>query len=241
MAQSEIVIPARFCGPPDCGNGGYSAGAVASLLDADTVTVKLLAPMPLDLPLQVQSFADKVSLHNDETKVIEAWASELELQVPHLQAVDKIDSVRQRCQGFRNHPFPGCFVCGPDRQQDGLAVYPGPLTDSEGQALVAARWQAQDEFYDAENQLDKKIIWAALDCPTSFAALEITENQALVPMVLGLFTVRILKPIYRHDAVFVQAWAGAKEGRKVKGYSALVSTSGECFAYSEALWISIKK
>ena len=32
---SELIVPQRFCGPPDSGNGGWTAGALAALDEAD--------------------------------------------------------------------------------------------------------------------------------------------------------------------------------------------------------------
>ena len=55
---SDVLVPARFCGPPSSGNGGWSAGAIAlraaeacptdHSLSAPSVTVSLQAPPPLD-------------------------------------------------------------------------------------------------------------------------------------------------------------------------------------------------
>ena len=53
--QESIIIPARFRGPPESGNGGYVAGVVAEQFlkatrrPADTaIEVTLRAPTPLD-------------------------------------------------------------------------------------------------------------------------------------------------------------------------------------------------
>ena len=47
-----VMIPRRFNGPPDSGNGGYSCGVVAALLDAPAVEVTLRAPPPLERELR---------------------------------------------------------------------------------------------------------------------------------------------------------------------------------------------
>src|SRR5580692_8740902 len=49
----SLVIPARFCGPPGSGNGGYVCGSVASYLDGP-VTVTLRRPPPLETALAVE-------------------------------------------------------------------------------------------------------------------------------------------------------------------------------------------
>ena len=48
-------------------------------------------------------------------------------------------------EGFSNHAFPRCFVCGPDRDEgEGLRIFPGLL---EGGA-VAAPWVPHRAFAD---------------------------------------------------------------------------------------------
>ncbi|HEX5862093.1 MAG TPA: hypothetical protein VFY58_09645, partial [Nocardioides sp.] len=59
----ELIVPHRFRGPESSGNGGWTAGALAALVDHDvpadhaarwpTIAVSLLKPPPLDTPLEV--------------------------------------------------------------------------------------------------------------------------------------------------------------------------------------------
>ena len=58
----ELIVPSRFRGPASSGNGGWTAGALAALVDHDvptdhaarwpTVAVSLRQPPPLDTPMQ---------------------------------------------------------------------------------------------------------------------------------------------------------------------------------------------
>ena len=239
--ENTVTISERFCGPPDCGNGGYTSGCLAQFVGEDSVAVKLKAPTPLDIPLSVREENNQWRLMAGEQVVVEAWPQPLEMEVPEAADLEQIKKAHHQCSGFLDHPFPGCFVCGPEREVDGLGLYPGPVTNGQGVEMVASYWEPKAEFFDQDNNLLTPIIWAALDCPTSFAALEYTENQALVPMVLGTFVVKCLKPIPRQQGFIVQAWSKPGLGRKVPGYSAITSLDGECYAYAEALWISIKK
>src|SRR3546814_19523488 len=60
---TELTIPSRFRGPEHSGNGGWSAGALAALVENDCpanraetwppIEVTLLPPPPLDVPLPV--------------------------------------------------------------------------------------------------------------------------------------------------------------------------------------------
>ena len=59
--SDTLIIPSRFRGPPNSGNGGYVAGAIAERFpvrpdahDDAAVEVTLRAPIPLDTPLEVQ-------------------------------------------------------------------------------------------------------------------------------------------------------------------------------------------
>jgi hypothetical protein len=81
-----ISIPARFNGPKESGNGGYSAGAVAQFLDG-AAEVSLRAPVPLDTPLAVER-ASCAAAH--------------EAQRSYRAPVDG--------------PFSHCFVCGRARE-----------------------------------------------------------------------------------------------------------------------------
>ena len=43
----SVIIPSRFNGPPDSGNGGYSCGVLAAFIDGPA-RVRLHVPPPLD-------------------------------------------------------------------------------------------------------------------------------------------------------------------------------------------------
>src|SRR5207342_3763085 len=48
----SLVIAPRFCGPPDCGNGGYVCGLIAAYLDGQA-EITLRRPPPLATPMAV--------------------------------------------------------------------------------------------------------------------------------------------------------------------------------------------
>ena len=75
--------------------------------------------------------------------------------------------------GLRTHPFPGCFVCGPDRAEgDGLRIFPGPVTPaSDGAVRVGAVWtphpSTSEDFHTYVDDVPRAslpVTWAALDC-----------------------------------------------------------------------------
>ena len=77
----QTVIPSRFNGPDNSGNGGYSAGSLAEFLDGPS-EVRLYAPPPLDRPLRVEKTdGGLVALDGDE-RVMEAKATGLDMATP---------------------------------------------------------------------------------------------------------------------------------------------------------------
>src|SRR5690349_21613848 len=53
---NKTIIPARFCGPPNIGHGGYVAALLAEGVigaRADAVQVTLRKPSPLDVELKL--------------------------------------------------------------------------------------------------------------------------------------------------------------------------------------------
>src|SRR5690625_7520431 len=51
----EFVVPARFCGPPESGNGGWVSGRLVAYADLDgAASVRLSSPPPLEKVMQLQ-------------------------------------------------------------------------------------------------------------------------------------------------------------------------------------------
>ena len=77
--MKSIVIAARFRGPPSSANGGYFAGSLAALA-SQTVTVRLLKPPPLDVPMAVEEADGGLRVRVDATAIGEAFPATLALQ-----------------------------------------------------------------------------------------------------------------------------------------------------------------
>jgi len=70
---TSLIIPARFNGPSDSGNGGVAAGRLARFLPSDaTVQVTLRVPPPLDQPMRVEQDEISVRALDGDTLVAEA-------------------------------------------------------------------------------------------------------------------------------------------------------------------------
>lgn len=229
-----MLIEGRFNGPSESGNGGYSAGVVARALApapdlAARVTLRL--PPPLDTPLQAVRPAESSQLlvYAGERLVAEAEPVGLDQlgepvpPVPYPQAV----AVAQDYPGFTEHPFPRCYVCGPQRAEgDGLRIFPGPLPDGG----TAAPWHVPPD-------VSELTVWAALDCPGGWSILAGSGR----PYVLGRIAARVNAIPAPGSNCLVTGDVIEAAGRKAEVRSALYASdaAGEPLAYARATWIAI--
>jgi hypothetical protein len=133
-----VSIDCRFRGPPQSGHGGYCCGVLGRRIEAPVAEVTLRVPPPLQRPLAIERpVPDRVELRDAETLVAEGRAlDELELQVPEPVSPAEAAAARDASPLHDYHPWPMCFVCGPDREPgDGLRVISGPV---EGRDVVAS-------------------------------------------------------------------------------------------------------
>ncbi len=228
MAES-LRIPSRFNGPKGSGNGGYSAGVVAGLLGGEA-EVSLRRPVPLDTELQVVRDDGAVRVLDGEALVAEGWAAEVDLELPAPVSPDDAFQAAQRYRGSPENIFSSCFVCGKSRE-DSFEVFAGPV---EGRRLVASPWTPPPWSADPSGHVRPEFVWAALDCPTYFAAYMGEEG---VFSVLARFSVRVDAEIPAGCEHTVIAWPLEAEGRKRYAGSALLTAEGETLAVASALLI----
>lgn len=232
------VIDARYCGPPGTGNGGYVAGCLARALPGP-VEVTLRAPAPLGRPLEIVEDAEGVELRLDGEVLARARTAPLDLELPEPPGFDESAAVAGRCRAFETHPFPACFVCGPDRAEgDGMRVFPGWLP---GRGLAAAAWVPDASLADpaSPTEVRPEFVWAALDCPSAFPLLEDPDAAKLEPLVLGRLTAHVAAPVLVGRPLVLAAWALGFDGRKGVAGTALFDAEGTCLARARATWISL--
>ncbi len=231
MVQT-VTIARRFRGPPDSGNGGYSAGVLAGFVDG-TARVRLHVPPPLDTELEVRRDGDAVTLQNGDERVASAWPATLDLPVPAAPDVDGARSASGRYRGHVEHFYPGCFVCGTGREPgDGLRIFAGPLN---GDSLVAAPLALPGEFAAADGRIGPELVWSALDCPGAYAFPPPASGSVL----LGELTARIDERPYADEALVVVGWDIATAGRKHTTGTALYRPAGELLAQAKATWFEV--
>jgi hypothetical protein len=235
VAQT-VVIDRRFRGPPQSGNGGYTAGLAARALGSPVVEVTLLAPPPLDTALTVAIDGPEIALVHDGRELVRARTASLDFEPPPAPAMIDAAAARGRYVGLREpHIVPGCFVCGPERAPgDGLRVFAGPLDPRPGGTTgVAATWLPDDDLTADDGLVGKEFLWAALDCPSYFAL----PRANAFPALLGRMTGEVRERPRAGEPLTVAAWAAGSEGRKHNARSAVYGADGRLIAKAHCLWI----
>jgi hypothetical protein len=211
-----VIIERRYRGPANSGNGGYTCGLVATALVDGDAEVTLRVPPPLDTPLRVEG----LNIYDGDTLVAEARPTTVELELPAPP-----DDVPDGWADL-DHPFPGCFVCGPARKPgDGLCLVPSPLGDGR----VAARWHV--------HEASRELVWAALDCPGAFAVNPGFDRGVTL---LGRLAAHIEEIPEPGDDLVVVGWPlpGGDERRFYAGTSLFRGKTP--LAWAKATWFSVR-
>jgi hypothetical protein len=248
----DLIVPSRFCGPSSSGNGGWTAGALAALVERDIpadrtapwpgISVSLRRPPPLDTPMPVV-WRGKVT----EATLAGEVVARAELTDADLVAVEPVPPDEARAAeasypGLSFHPFPTCFSCGVGRAEgDGLRIFPGPVGDQDGASRIAATWTpdpsvAEDyHAYAGESpRASLATTWAALDCVGGWAG-DLEERL----MVLARMTARIdTLPVVGEEHVTVGLALG-RDGRKTFTASTLYDSDGRVVAGAEHVWVAV--
>ena len=234
--MAQICIPARFNGPPDTGNGGYVAGLIAAHMRqarvSGAVEVSLRAPPPLETPLELVAAGEGWECRHGDAVIVTARAVDPLGQVPAPPPMELAAQGRAHFPPVKDHAFPGCFVCGPARTQDGLCIFTGKPHGFDG---VTDVWTPGAGYGDAAGIVREEVLWAALDCPGAFA-VGFRER----PMVLGRIKGQVARRPETGKPLIVAAWHLYDDGRKHGAASALFTACGELLAQTEQLWIELK-
>jgi hypothetical protein len=237
----SLIIPARFCGPPGSGNGGYVCGRVAEYAGGP-VTVTLRQPPPLATPLAVERGGEgSVRVYHGGTLIAEAASSPggPAAQIPGPVSPAEARAVAGRARYYADPVFPGCFVCGTGRGPgDGLRIFPGPVA---GRPLWAAPWMPDPSVTDAGGRVRPEMAWAALDCPSGIAAAEAADLGPATAILLGRMTASLAALPAAGDPCLVIAWAGARDGRKLRAGSALLGPGGQVLAAARTVWLTVPR
>ena len=234
--MANIIVPNRFRGPPQSGNGGYCAGAFAEAVPSTVVEVTLRSPVPLDEPLSVIT-EPSASIHYGDTLIAEMRAAELDLDVPPPPSEEEAKTAAAASYSLTPgintfHPgrglHPICFCCGADHE-DGLGVFAAPV---QGAEQVAAVWQTEDAW-GVEAQLPERFIWAALDCPGQFAFMA----GGIRTGMLGRMTAEVGCLAPAGASYIITGWRAGVEGKKHFAGTAMFDMKGQRIARALSVWI----
>lgn len=236
---AELEIAQRFCGPPKSANGGYACGRLAAFIEGPA-EVTLRRPPPLDKAMRVVAEGDGVALYDGDTLIASARAATADVAIPSTPSFAAAHAAELRTIPPDKHNLPTCFVCGPHRAYgDGLRIHVGPLDpdDADWSGLLAATWIPQPDLADAAKRVRPEFVWAALDCPTGYAAGFSAGN---VFLLLGRQAVSIQRPPMAGEECVIVAWQGSREGRKHFADAVLFGTDGKALAICKATWIAVE-
>ena len=232
-SRPTLSVPARFNGPRESGQGGYTAGLIAMRM-GELAEVSLRSPVPLDRELEIEELDNGgIRLSDGETLVAEAKPRELEIEVPGPVGLEDAREAKARYRGTAEGEFSHCFVCGIGRE-DSFGVTAGSV---EGRDVVASTWQpGASTDVDGTGRCAPEFVWAALDCPTYFALYP----DSLPISFMARFAARVDDLPEIGDEYVVMAWPISKDGRKHLAGSALLDGEGEVLAMAEALLIEAR-
>ena len=231
--SDSFVVPARFCGPPMSGNGGWTSGHLAQLvdgaLDGGAVTVRLRTPPPLDTEMAISRGDDgTVEVWDGQTLVAQAFAAEAldSTETPGPATYAQAEAAGTAYEGLRSHPFPTCFTCGTGRDpSDALCLHTGLLAGHK--TLRAAAWTPREST--------PELVWAALDCPGAWASGVVAGRG----IVLGTMTAAVPDLPVVGEPHVVMAWPRGHDGRKYYSGTCLYDGDGRVLAQAVAVWISV--
>lgn len=233
MSDSITVSP-RFAGPPGSANGGYLSGRLAAQVGGrSAVTVTLRRPPPVDTPMSIGTTASGLQLALDGVLVAEAQAGTFAHDLVAPLDPASAEAAHTTYAGLDDHPFPTCFVCGPDREPgDGLRLTPGAVDPGR----TACVWVPHPSLASETDSAvaDAAFAWAALDCPGGW-----TSDLGNRPLVLGRMTALCDEPPLIGRPHVVVGRLIQEVGRKTLTATTLYDNDGRVLGRAEHVWIAV--
>lgn len=221
--SASLLIDAEHCGPTSSGNGGWTAGLLAAHLPvAPAVTITLRSPPPLGRPLDVRAASGGRTLHDGDRLVAEAQPADPPDPVPPVDAAAAA-AAEPAYPGLVRHPFPRCFVCGPEAPS-GMRLSPGRTAPGR----TACTWTPGDEHTTHAH------VWAALDCPGGW-----TEDLEGRPMVLGRITAAIHRAPRADERLVVVGVLLDRAARTTRTATSVYDAAGEPVGRAAQTWVRV--
>lgn len=235
-STSDVVrLPAAWCGPDGIGQGGVTAGLVASGLWDGPVEARLHAPAPLDTEMVVFRDDDgaRTLVAGDRTIATVRRVAAVDGTPPAALDLDAARSVT----GALSHRnvFGRCLICGHERD-DSLRVWPGPRPD--GVPGVAAAFDVRDAQFlgPDDGTLAPPFVFGALDCTSGFAVL---HDSADGVVITGTMQVQLHGPVPADEPVIATAQVAGRGRRTWRVDAAVRGPDGALFARAHVVWVEI--
>lgn len=232
IAIQTITLRADEIGPERHANGGLACGTFAQLVGG-TASVRLLAGVPVGLPLEVHHEGASATVAVAGQPVAVASATDAFVLEPPLRPTMAEAVAARQAHPFRGvrHPLSNCFVCGPERT-DGLQVTPGPL--AADREVLAAPFVPRTE-HEQDGTVRAEVVWGALDCPSYPAAAMRAGELSL----LGTLTSHLVRPIRAGEQLVVVGWTESRGTRSHRTASAVIAPDGSVVASARAVWVTL--
>ncbi|WP_168627462.1 MULTISPECIES: hypothetical protein [unclassified Cryobacterium] len=233
---NTLRIDARLNGPPDSANGGFASGTIAETLGG-TASVRLIRPIPLDNPLEVEIDVDGITASvtdsHDQVVAEVRRVDPFTMMPPVVPSFADAEAARAASplQGAR-HLLSDCVVCGAARR-DGLGVTPGPLVNRSD--VLAAPF-APHERDATDGVVHPAAVWGALDCP-SYPATFLRDRRL---GLLGTLTAHRNRDVFLGERLVAVGWTIEQHGRSAQTASALLDERGDVVASARAVWIELR-
>lgn len=235
MLLETVSVPARFSGPPNSGNGGYTCALLARHI-GNPAEVTLRKPIPIERAMQVVRDGEMFKLMAGDELIAEGKPTTIDLELPKRVSYAEAQAAAEESPAFKNHPFPTCFVCGPQRPHgDGLRIFPGVVEESAMGHTFACGWQPAGEFADGSGHIKPEFVWSAMDCPTGFAG----GFPYMGKLVTGRLAVKLVAPVRAEEKCVIMSWPLGIDGRKHHAAAALFGEDGTVRAEAKATWIKL--
>ncbi len=230
--KNSLTIEPRFCGPINSGNGGYVCGKLANYVDY-IAEVTLCQPPPLSTEMEILVDEEFLQLMHSNEVIATVKPGTIDFEAPKAPSFNMSVEASKNYVGFNTHPYPNCFVCGPNRESpDALCIFPGETPDEK---MIAAPWKPNELLSDGKGNVKNEFVWSALDCPSGLVVLE--ESKMIL---LGRMTAQIKHKISIDEKCVVIGWLKEKEGQKFFSGTAIYSESTGLYAVANATWIDTK-
>jgi hypothetical protein len=225
-----LVVPTRFRGPLDSGNGGWVSAKIASHVDGDA-EVTLRRPPPLEKPMRIETDPTGVQVLDGDELVATARPTSLSVEPPRAVSPDDARRVPGTYGG--EGVVGECFSCGRDREPgDGLCLYTGEV---EGRPeTLAAHWSPHESLGNSDGTVPEPVVWAALDCPSGWVHIRHGELA-----LLGRIAARVTGVVRVGADYAVVAAPTGVDGRKQHSVSAIYDDAGAVLALARATWVQI--